>query len=448
MRKFIHAAVALWLTLGGPAGAQERSAALTTDLTATARAFVDLLVKKEFDAAEGYFDGAMKSALPADKLAETWGALLSQAGAFGRQAGTRMEERDGFKVVVVTCEFERVGVDVRVVFDAGGRVTGLFFAPAQASAEYTPPAYVKREAFHEKEVTVEAGRWALPGTLTLPLGRGPFPAVVLVHGSGPNDRDESVGPNKPFRDLAWGLASKGVAVLRYEKRTRQHAGALASLSRPTVKEEVIDDAVAAVQLLRTAEGVDPKRVFVLGHSLGGTLVPRIGALVQEVAGFVVMAGTARPLEDVILEQMTYIYSLDGTVSAEEQARLEEFRKGAAEVKALKPADADAPTPVLGVPASYWLDLRGYDPAAAAKSLKRPVLVIQGERDYQVTLEDFRRWKAALAGSRGAAFKSYPALNHLFIEGTGKIRPEEYAAPGHVAEVVLNDLAEWIKKDGK
>src|SRR5262249_23144105 len=149
---------------------------------------------------------------------------------------------------------------------------------------------------------------------------GPFPAVVLVHGSGPNDRDETILGNKPFRDLAGGLASQGIAVLRYEKRTRAHAAKLA-VKTPTLDEEVTDDAVAAGKLLRRTKDVDPKRVFVLGHSLGATMAPRIGERDPDIAGLIVLAGATRPLEDLILEQVSYAFSLRGEPSEEDKAEL-------------------------------------------------------------------------------------------------------------------------------
>jgi uncharacterized protein len=276
----------------------------------------------------------------------------------------------------------------------------------------------------------------------MPVGPGPFPAVVLVHGSGPNDRDETVEAAKPFRDLAWGLASRGIAVLRYEKRTRQHGARLASAPNFTVREETVDDAVAAAALLRGSEGVDPARVYVLGHSLGAMVVPRIGGQDLKIAGFIVMAGAARPLEDLILEQVTYIASLDGTVSEEEKKQIEGLRQEVAKVKALQPGASGT---ALGAPASYWLDLKGYKPPEAATALGRPLLVLQGERDYQVTLDNFEAWKKALGDRKDVTFKSYPRLNHLFIEGEGKSGPAEYQKPGHVAEAVVADIAGWIKK---
>jgi len=416
----------------------------TANLTTAARAFVDLLVKKDFTAAVATFDDTMKTAMPEAKLEETWNSVLAQVGAFKQATKTRTEKRGAYTIVFVTSDFQNSTLDIRVVFDQSKHIAGLFFAPA-TNAEYAPPTYVKTDSFREKEVTIGTNEWALPGTLTTPVGNGPFPAVVLIHGSGPNDRDETLGPNKPFKDLAWGLASKGVAVLRYEKRTKQHPSKLASIPKFTVKDEVIDDALAAVELLRKTEGIDAKRVFVLGHSLGGMLVPRIGRLDPNIAGLIVLAGPTRPLEDVLPEQLAYIFSIDGSVSPEEQKQLDQTKAQAATVKALKPDDANSRTIVFGAPFSYWLDLRGYNPREAAKEIKQSLLILQGERDYQVTMDDFKRWNESLATKSNVTFKSYPSLNHLFIAGTGRSMPSEYERAGHVDERVIEDIAAWIKK---
>ena len=283
----------------------------------------------------------------------------------------------------------------------------------------------------------------LPGTLSMPTGAGPFPAVVLVAGSGPNDRDETLGPNKPFKDLAGGLASRGIAVLRYDKRTKVYGAKLAAVKDFTVKQEVVDDVLEAVKVLRANPKVDRARVFVLGHSLGAMLVPRIGAADPSLAGLIVMAGPARSLEDAIVEQTRYIAMADGTISSDEQAQIDAAAKVSSRVKALTPDDAKSATDIFGAPASYWLDLRGYDPPSAAKALTQPLLVLQGERDYQVTMAEFEKWKASLAGRRNVTFHTYPSLNHLFLAGTGKSVPAEYQTPGHVAEPVVTDIAAWI-----
>lgn len=318
-------------------------------------------------------------------------------------------------------------------------------AGAQRAAEYSPPPYAAPSSFTEREVTVGAGaEWALPGTLTLPTGRGPFPAVVLVHGSGPNDRDETILASKPFRDLAWGLASQGIAVLRYDKRTLVHGAKFAALGVFTVKEETIDDALAAVRLLRQTPSVDPERVFLLGHSLGAYLEPRIAALDPRLAGVIVMAGPTTPLEDAFVRQYEYLFSLDGTVSDEERKFLDDARRQTARVKGLTVADRASKQLLHGAPPAYWLDLRAYDAVAAAQKLKIPLLVLQGERDYNVTMEDFRGWRR-LAGGKSVTLKSYPKLDHLFLEGEGPAAPADNARPRNIPSYVITDIAAFIKR---
>jgi dienelactone hydrolase len=407
-----------------------------------AKDFVSQMAAGGFDKAVEPFDATMSRVLPASKLQEIWSRVIEQYGALCQATDTRTEKVQQYTLVFVTCEFERGKLDAKVVFNTEGEIGGLFFVP---SGQYQRPGYVDPAKFEEEEVTIGQGMMRLPGTLSLPLGNGRFPAVVLVHGSGPNDRDETIGPNKPFRDLAHGLASRGIAVLRYEKRTKQHP-ILMSLARNsvTVKEETIDDAVAAVELLNKHDRIDSNRIYVLGHSLGGMLLPRIAKAEAAIAGFISLAGSTRPLEDLALEQTKYILSLDGDLTEDEQEKVRELEEQVARVKS---PDLSHSTPArdfpLGVPASYWLDLRGYDPAQEAESIKKPILVLHGERDYQVTMADFARWKEALAGRDDVKLISYPHLNHLFIVGQGKSTPQEYATPGNVAAVVIEDIVKWI-----
>ncbi len=414
--------------------------------TAKAIALVDAFVKGDYDAAGKDFDATMQKVLPSDKRKALWEKLIDQVGAFQKRAGTRVGRAAQYDIVLVTCRFKKTTLDVRVVFDSDKRVTGLQFRPAQGMYEFKPPPYAKPESYREEKIAVGSGEWALPGTLTLPTGEGPFPAAVLVHGSGPQDRDETIGPNKPFRDLAWGLASQGIAVLRYEKRTREHAARMAALKETlTFKEETVDDAVAAVSALRACKQIDAKRLFAIGHSLGAMAAPRIGERDPEIAGLVLLAANARPLEDLIVEQITYLVSLNGKITDADRERLDELKKQAARVKDAK-LSADTPTSELplGAPAAYWLALRAYNQTATAARLKQRIFVAQGERDYQVTMDDFAEWKKALASRRNATLRSYPKLNHLFMEGEGKSKPAEYDKADHVARELVNDLAGWIK----
>lgn len=424
------------------------------DNVSKAKTFVDLLAKKDFSAAETYFSDEVKAKLPTAKLEEVWNSLPSQVGNFKRQTDLKTEKTKDVEIVVITVEFEKANLDFQIAFNNQGKIGGLFFKPSQTSNQnaetYKTPEYAKENLFQEKEVTVGAGEWALPATLTLPKGAGKFPVVVLVHGSGANDRDETHvnAANKPFKDLAWGLASKGIAVLRYEKRTKQHGSKFAANNKFTIHDETVNDALLAVELLRKTEGIDKQKIYVLGHSLGGYVIPRIGKRDKQIAGLIVFAGLTRPIEDVFLEQNNYFAMLDGTISKEEQTALDSLKQLAAKIKSLKESDLNSSEFYIGAPAAYWLDLKNYNPPAEAKSLRQPILILQGERDYQVTLTDFQNWKTALKDKQGVTFKSYPQFNHLFMTGTGTPSPEDYKMTNHVSAEVISDIADWILKAKK
>jgi len=281
----------------------------------------------------------------------------------------------------------------------------------------------------------------------VPRGARPVPGIVLVHGSGPLDRDETIGANRPFRDLASGLASRGLAVLRYDKRTRVYASRLqADLATLTLQEETVADAVEAVRLLRRSPGVDAERVYVLGHSLGGTALPRIASLEPGIAGWILLAAPSRPLLEVWSGQMLYLAGLDGVVTQDERRQLDVVRREAERAGrsgAVEGAD-DAGDLPLGLGRAYWDDLARHDASEAATLLRGPVLVLQGGRDYQITTDDFAGWKRIMAERSDVTFRMYPALNHLFIEGRGTATPADYDIPGHVAAEVVEDIARWVR----
>ncbi|MFN8630046.1 MAG: alpha/beta hydrolase [Chloroflexota bacterium] len=290
-----------------------------------------------------------------------------------------------------------------------------------APAELAPDPGTRRDI----EVTVGEAPWRLPGTLSLPAADRPGPAAVIVHGSGPHDRDGTIGPNTPYRDLAEGLVAAGIAVLRYDKRTLARRAELAPLAATlTVEEEVVDDALAAVALLRATPAVDPGAVFVLGHSLGGYLAPRIAARAGDaVRGIAILAGNSRGLAEVMLDQTETLASAGGAPTPEAAAALDALR---GQVARLSSPELGPDTPAselpFGVPASYWLDLRAYDPISTAAALHRPILVLAGGRDYQVTRIDFDGWRTGLAGVEGVTFDWQPRLSHLFIEGDAAPSP--------------------------
>jgi len=406
---------------------------------------VELLVRGDYATAEAMFVPAVAAALPEAKLQATWEAVQGQVGQFRRQTGTRVSTVRAFQAVVVTAEFERATLDFRVTVDSSEHVAGFFIQPAAPSGAAALPPYAPQpSSYTERSIVVGASGWPLPGTLMVPRSAAPVPGVVLIQGSGPQDRDETIGPNTPLRDLALGLVAQGIAVLRYDKRTFASGSAMVLSGRPiTVEEETVADALVALDSLRQVPGVDPARVSLLGHSLGGYLAPRIAARDGKLAGVVILAGNTRPIEDLIVEQLDYLATnapaSDRTEAAQREAMLEQVAK----IKALTPADSASRSFLIGAPAAYWLDLRHYDPVQTAAGLQVPLLVLRGERDYQVTAADDAGWKK-LAGRPQTSFKTYPGLNHLFLAGEGLSLPEEYQRPGHVAEEVIRDIADWVR----
>ena len=403
---------------------------------------LDRLDAKRWSEAGEHFDATLRGALDAGKLEQVWTTLPTQVGAPAGRGEPRHERAGGTDVVVVPLRHQAMVLDARVSFAADGSIAGFHLVPA---APPPPVAAAPGDPFVERDFAVGQGESALAGTLALPASpadRGALPAVVLVHGSGPHDRNETIGPNRPFLDLARGLAAHGIAVLRYEKRSKARPQDFAG-DGWTVDLETVDDAVAAVAALRADPRIDGRRIYVAGHSLGAMMAPRIGAR-SDAAGLVLLAAPARPLEDIVLEQVGRLAAMDGTVDADEQARIDALAAGAAQVKALGAGEEPPAGPMLlDLPASYWRDLRDYDPVAALAALSVPALVVHAGRDIQVTAPDFARWRDAFSGSSRVQLREFPALNHLLIAGSGPGTTAEYFKQGHVDAALVDAVAGWI-----
>jgi hypothetical protein len=278
----------------------------------------------------------------------------------------------------------------------------------------------------------------------MPKGAGPFPAVVLVHGWGANDEDETAGPDRIFKDIAWGLASRGVAVLRYVKRTKQYGSEVAkNLASFTVEQETIEDARSAVTLLSGMHRIDSHHIFLLGEGLGGYLGPRIAAPDSQIAGLILMGAYARPLEDVFLDQVRFRI---GSTPAPTVAELEALAAAQQEKRQIEdPALSPGMTVRLAgahVPAAYLLDLRDYSPTRVAATLKIPILILQGEREAQSPSADWEHWRTSLRDRTNITFKSYPALNQSFLPVAQKPSATESR---HIPENVIADLSLWIQR---
>jgi dienelactone hydrolase len=414
---------------------------------------LQLLRDGKFADVAGMFDPKLRFLITPELLQAGWTSDEASKGPI-QHVGEPVIEAAGTQVVIrlpLTCENGNLTLLAVVTQSHDGTaqtwLAGLQLASEEAAepvAPWEPPPYADPAAFTEEDVTLGPDSLCVPGTLTLPNNPA-GPAVVLLPGSGPNDRDETIGRNKPLKDLAWGLATRGITVLRFDKVTLARPGEVTAIPGYTMNDEYVPQATAALRLLGTHPAVDPARVFVAGHSLGGTVAPRVAAAQPPVAGLAILAGGAQPLHWAIVRQARYLASLSLQTAEAVEPTLAALTRQAEAVDSpgLVPDTPDSQLP-FGVPAPYWLDIRGYDPAAAAAALGLPVLLLQGGRDYQATVaEDLAAWQAGLAGSADVAVRVYDADNHLFFAGTGPSTPTEYEPAQHVDPEVVADLAAWL-----
>jgi dienelactone hydrolase len=436
------AALSAALFLAAPAHAGDAS---SDTCVANSAASLDALARGDYAVAGAHFNAAIGKQLDAAKLKQAWVQLQGGAGAYGGHAASARQMLQGESAVVTPITFAKMPLDLVTACDAQGSIAHYRFLPASMVKPVEPvKAHVEADGVRVSPLDVPTPVGPLHGALTLPAGDGPFPAVVMVAGSGAHDMDETLGPNKPFRDIANALARDGIASLRYDKRTFDYLY-WSGKSGPVIDAEVTDDVVAAVHLLAKQAEVDSQRVFVLGHSLGAMMAPRIGRRDAQLAGLVLMAAPARRILDVMEQQARYLSAKEGLSKAATEQAAQAYVKERELLAAIGPGQPAPQGEFDNAPQTYWLSWSRVDPVADAKSLAMPMLILQGGGDFQISPTlDFARWKQLLVGRPQTAFHLYPGLSHLFmpVGKTGTVG--DYQAPGHVDAHVIGDIVAWIK----
>ncbi|MEK3905957.1 alpha/beta hydrolase [Oceanobacillus sp. FSL W7-1309] len=404
----------------------------------SAREVIDFLVNEDFEKVhDDFFGEKLQESTSLKELEEVWKAEAS--GTFIGVGSLESSERgDAYQVVEAEIEYSEVIFQLRLTFDEALQLVGMNLSPGGVNVDVP-------DSVTEEQVTVGQGtEYELEGTLTLPKQHqelGDLSGVVLVHGSGPSDRDEAVFGYKPFRDIAWGLAEQGIAVLRYDKRTYTYGSTMSpdELQSLTVYEETIEDAVRAAELLKHDSRIDSNSVYLGGHSLGGMLAPRID-LEGDFAGLIILAGSPRSLWEIIYDQSMDMYEDENQI-AFVQAEYEKA-KG---LKDMTEDEALSET-LFGLPAYYFQEMDTFDAGALAAESEKPLLLLQGEDDFQVYVDkDFALWQEALADKENATFISYPGLNHFLVDYDGPDAGTiaEYEHPGVVDKQIIETIADWI-----
>ncbi|WP_454792935.1 alpha/beta hydrolase family protein [Mycolicibacterium lutetiense] len=387
-----------------------------------------------------------------DVIDQAWQETLH---AHGRVTGldkpaASPAQADGTHVTTIVIRCEYGPFQLRATIDPAGRVTTIHLQPAKSADDgpdqisWEPPDYTSNTAFTEFDTIIGPAELAVPATLCLPTSGEPTAGVVVLGGSGPTDRDGTIGPNKPLKDLAWGLATLGIATLRFDKVTLTHPDTVAAQTRFTVLDEYLIHAAAAITLLHDHPAIDPRQIFILGHSQGATVALRIAEHQPELAGLICLAAAAQPIHHAAIRQLRYLAELDTQPQRELQQALRELTRKAATVDENLTEETPPSELPFGVPAHYWIDLRDHDPLTAVSQLKLPKLFLQGGRDYQVTIDDdLPMWQTVLNGQPNALVHTYPDDDHYFFTGTGASTPTAYQRPQHVDPHVITDIANWI-----
>ena len=301
----------------------------------------------------------------------------------------------------------------------------------------------------EKTVIGKSSVYPLNALLTIPEDlSGLVPAVVMVHGSGPSNMDEKVGKLTPFKDLAEGLASHGIASLRYDKRTFSYARKMAKTKESiTVKEETIDDAILAVRMLKDDPRVDSSRIYLLGHSMGAMLAPRIDAEGANVRGLIMMAGTPYRMEDVVIRQLKQAGKSRSLLKLITNLETRIFSRKFDGLYQMSDDEAKKKKFAGNVSLYYFKEMGMKTAADYLQESSKPVLIMQGGKDFQVLAdEDFAKFRELLAGRDNTIFKLYPELDHAFVNAIYEDimkASKEYAVERHIGEDVICDITDFI-----
>jgi pimeloyl-ACP methyl ester carboxylesterase len=332
------------------------------------------------------------------------------------------------------------------------------------------PYHEEELSFHNPDADID-----LAGTLTIPEGTGPFPAAIMISGSGPQDRDETIFQHKPFLVIADYLTRSGIAVLRYDDRgTAKSGGSFANAT----SEDFATDAESAFEYLKTRSMINPKKIGLIGHSEGGLIAPMIAAKNPEVAFVIMIAGPSLPGKDILLLQSDLIFRGNGT-SDSLMKKILPYSEKTYEIATTEKNDSVATQRIDTLGKKFWDGLTeqeqdqlkklgasieniemqtqqilspwfryflSYDPAEALKNTRCPVLAIYGGKDLQVPAnEDIRKLEKITAGKTNFTIVSLPGLDHL-MQTADKGLPSEYGKIEEtIAPVALTTMGDWLKK---
>lgn len=407
---------------------------------------IDLFKTDQFEKAYSFCDEIILRKITSERLQSIWESLAAVNGDLIEVGATRYNYLDTIHATTTKLKFKNGSVGLRLAFNLKWQISGIYIVDAEPT--YNIPAYVNTFGFYEIKIPFGPLGFENEAILTVPIQEKKYPCVIIIGGSGPIDKDATIGPNKIYKDFAWGLASKGIATLRFDKRTKAYFGKIMEQHKNgnyyTLEQEYLADLKELVNKVSKKNAIDPKRIYLMGHSQGAGLMPLFLKQNKKVAGAIMAAGNYTSLQDLMLYQFDYLKPLQAKSKADSAL----FDKMVAQANQAKILNLPNNYPNDSLPSmypfSYWNYLNNLNMISLAQKIKKPVLVLQGERDYQVPFSEYLKWKTTLNSNLNYQFASFQKLNHMFLEGEGKSTPEEYAIRSNVPDYVIEEIAKWIK----
>ena len=395
------------------------------------------MAEDDFEDTYGQCSLIMKTQITKKGLKEAWDTTVKDIGSYVEVYKVSQKSVETFQQVTVILKFEKSGLNILYTYNSSNKLEGLWFNyyPIEEEA-------VTTEDYEEVKITIGEGDYPITAILTLPKGVENPPVAILVPGSGNHDMNETVLVNKPFQDIAWGLSKQGIASIRYNERMFSYPELLNNTF--TIEADSLTDAKDVIKYAASCEQIDPKRIYVIGHSLGAMMAPKIATDNKEVIGIILLAGSPRRLEDIIYDQaLAEVDKTDTLTKEEKESQLEEVKTSVEKVKTIAKDNTET---YLGYPASYWYSLNQIDIADFASKLKIPIYIAQGTKDVQIYADkDYVAWQELLKGKENVSFHLYDNLNHLFMTSTtGDVT--EYSTLGNVNQNVIDDMADWINME--
>ena len=406
-------------------------------------AFLLNIQRGKLDSSYFYLSAEVKQVLQAKQFNRIWKKTQSK---FGKMTGFEFfneERKDNLKIYKYNLFYKKDTIGISLTVFEEKEIKGFFLSPKNERVEYLLPNYCLQSRFQEIKDSILLNEIYVPIILTIP--NAPFSTLcIFIPGSGAQDIDATVGPNKIFRDISVGMSSNSIATLRFAKTNVTNNK---DKNLITIEDEYLIITAKILEYIATNTLLKEKHIYIVGHSLGGRIAPNIAGQNKQTKGIILLAANSRPLDSLLIDQLKYI-SMIHENSTQDQIDIVVVEKKMKYLRDSLTTESNRDQLPFNIPASYWISLNHINPIKMIDSLNLPTLILQGERDYQVTMVDFKLFQQLLRNNKNVSFHSYPALNHLFLEGTEKSMPSEYLKFSNVPHYLILDITNWINSTEK